>query len=498
MCSGNQQTCVSTAGCTTNNASTHDDGEEKQTNGDVPNKLASDALPNKSRESVTNAESLSTGGASHSSAEDLINEREREAVSCGTPHSGTTTASDECYADPIDAINEFLQSNDGGIIMSMFGDSPTQKQPPEFNPDKSLLMKSVSEERFPVQQVSKELQLQQFHERLFKDSLSSATSENGESAGNGRRARNSHDYSEIEEEPTYSNPFDALNENECRLFRIKAKNQLKSLSTNAIQQSGSARSNSPPPPPLPAKDDRVSVLTRRPVRYTRGGGNGESEGWVTAPVGNPSTAITTTNTTTTTTTAASPVLLPRQTNNAVWERREPVWKRKNSGRASGGDSSPVSAQRFVGGMSTGGEKPEAPISVAERSRQLCQRSQSDGVPLDEAHLNSRPPMPLPIPERECGAVRDMRDGRRQMNGTNTTTSSSAVVANGGAAAATEGVNGANPSVVDPKNGWRQKAWLERSVSEQYQSAYYARRGRAHVVPLSANEIVKQHISHVAS
>ena len=337
-----------------------------------------------------------------------------------------------------------------------------------------------TESSLQAQQTSKELQLQLFHERLFKDHASTGdrqTPSNGSSEVDTDSIHNrAHDYSEIDDEPTYSNPFDALAESAYRPpYRVKT-DKLKrnvSLSTSAIQlqkQQPSQRcSNSPPPPPLPLKDEKqvVGGLGCRPVRYgRRGSGENELRGVPTSVVRSGS--------------SASVSSIQHQQPQRVWERREPVWKRSNSRR--GSDDSPFLPQRAV--TIPDEEKPEAPLSVAERLRQLRQRSQSDGLTLDEARLQFRPPMPLPILERER-ARRESSGGWGQvrLNGQSHHMSH---------AADSGGERGDNTSPA------RQKAWLERTVSDQQQSVYFARRGMAHVVPLSAREIVKQHISHAAS
>lgn len=463
-----------TAGSTNNNASHHHNSEEI-TSRDI---LKSRDLY-KSRESVTNTERYSTGGASLvSSAEDLNCEKEVEPSPPVTRCSSGT--SDECYANPVDAINEFLQSsNEGGISTSTFNGSPTAEKP--LAREQSFVRsKSGSDELIPsVHQRSKELQLQQFHERLFRDSCQ-GNCESEDAGACDRRGRDSHDYSEIEDEPTYSNPFDALNESGCRLFHIKAGNKLKrnvSLSSSALPQSaGSRQSNSPPPPPLPAKDEKLTGLVQVPVRYARRG-SGENERQMPTSSG-----------------SASPIL--QRPGHNMWERREPVWKRNNTSGTS--EVAPIVTQRMILNVPAV-EKPQAPVSVSERLRQLRQRSQSDGVPVDEAYLHSRPPMPLPTSEQESANNQSSGRGQVQLNGQAHHMVHTTIIMNGSNISTPDSVNTTNSAQDLPtKNGKKQKAWLERSVSDQYRSVYYAKRGRAHVVPLSAKEIVKQHISHVAS
>ena len=305
----------------------------------------------------------------------------------------------------------------------------------------------------PVQPNSKEQQLQLFHERLFKDS-STADSDGSELA-----VQNGHqEYSEINDEPTYSNPFDALAANTFTPFRVtteklKRNNVSTPPSVRQLQQQSGLGSS--PPPPIPNKDEKQPAFCRRPVRYGRRG-SGDSDGGSAGPV---------------------------QMQAHAWERREPIWKRKNSNRGNDEHLSPTH-------MTPGGKKPQAPVSVAERLRQIRQRSQSDGVIVDEAHLLSRPPMPLPISEQERAERNEW--GQVCLNG------QAHQVANSYNRAAERESGKIVP--VDMKNGRRQKALLERTSSDtvnQHQSVYYARRGMALVVPLSAKEIVQQHMSHVA-
>ena len=248
-----------------------------------------------------------------------------------------------------------------------------------------------------------------------------------------------------EDEPMYSNPFDALSTNSTKPFRVMKRNI--SAPTTVKQQTGS----SPPPPPLPSKDPPSS---RRPVRYCRRE-SGDSEGGSLSPGSNASVS-------------------PVQQQISAWDRREPARKQKNSNKVCMDEC----FSSTPGG--SGGEKLQGPLSVAQRLLQLRQRSQSDGVALDEARFHSRPPMPLPIAEQKDAESNEQ--GHTQLNGQ--------------AHHALDGESGKFPSA-DTKNAWKQKAWLERTGSDQQQPVYYARRGMAQVVPLSAQEIVQQHISHVS-
>ena len=389
---------------------------------------------------------------------------------------------EECYADPVDAINEFLQGRDaefGSLTESEPNESP-KSSVPQTDATLSPGVKSPGEE--PSPQSSKELQLQLFHERLFKDHSSTGdhhTPSNGSSEVDADSIHNrTHDYSEIDDEPTYSNPFDALAESAYRPpYRVKI-DKLKrniSMSTSAIQQqrqqqSSQRFSSSSPPPPLPLRDDKQvgGLVSSRPVHYARrGSGENELRGPVAVVRSGSSASVSS--------------MQQQQPQRGVWERHEPVWKRNNSRR--GSDDSAFLPQRAV--TVPDEEKPEAPLSVAERLRQLRQRSQSDGLSLDEARVQYRPPMPLPIHEQEQARGEGGSGwGQTQLNGQFHHISHAS---NGGG----RGERG-NMSPA------RQKAWLERTVSDQHQSVYYARRGMAQVVPLSAREIVKQHISHAAS
>ena len=434
---------------------------------------------NYSRDSVTNDEHAS----SLSSVEDLN-------IGKGTtpPHESLPSnvgLSEECYANPVDAINEFLQGKEaefGSLMEGEVNAAPKSSISRETGIiAQSPTVKSPGEEASSqVQQASKELQLQLFHERLFKDHISAAdqqTPSNGSSEVDTESIHNrNHDYSEIDDEPTYSNPFDALAESTYRPpYRVKT-DKLKrnvSLSATVIQHSkppqlGQQCSNSPPPPPLPLKDEMAAAggFSCRPVRYARrGSGENELRG-VSAVVRSGSTA------------SVSSMQPQQQQPHHVWEWHEPVWKRNNSRR--GSDDSAFMPQRA--GTAPDEEKPEAPLSVAERLRQLRQRSQSDGLPLEEVRPNPRPPMPLPVSERES-ARSETSVGRGQVR------------LNGQSHHMSNVTGGGGKGKMSPA---RQKAWLERTVSDQHQSVYYARRGMAQVVPLSAREIVKQHISHAAS
>lgn len=419
---------------------------------------------------------------SSSSVEDLKLGKETETQRQETPFS-ERRLSDECYANPVDAINEFLTRDPefGSLTESEPNESPksivpqTETESATHSPGR----KSLGEEPWvQEQQMSKEIQLQLFHERLFKDHTSTTsdrqTPSNGSSEVDTDSIHNrAHDYSEIDDEPTYSNPFDALAESAYRPpYRVKT-DKLKrniSMSSSSIQlpskQQPSRCSNSPPPPPVPLKDDKkvAGGLSHRPMRYGRRE-SGENEPRGANPV-------------TRSGSSASISSVPQQ---RAWERREPVWKRNNSRR--GSEDSAFVPQRAM----TDEEKPEAPLSVAERLRQLRLRSQSDGLTQDEVRLQSRPPMPLPILEREPARGESGGSwGQVRLNGqshhmTHAANNNDSREENRGSKS--------SPS--------RQKAWLERTVSDQQQSVYFARRGMAHVVPLSAREIVKQHISHAA-
>ena len=455
-------------------------GEQQQTSKGV---LQSPGLY-RSRDSVATEES-----ASSSSVEDLKPGKETDTLRQETP-SLEMRMSDECYANPVDAINEFLQGRDAEF--SSLTEIEPNESPKSIVPHvetesttQLLILKSLGEEpSLQAQQTSKEMQLQLFHERLFKDHTSSCdhqTPSNGSSEVDTDSIHNRpHDYSEIDEEPTYSNPFDALAESAYRPpYRVKI-DKLKrnvSMSASAIQlpkqqSSGSSTrcSNSPPPPPVPIKDEKkiVGGLNHRQMCYGRCG-SGENE-----PRGAHSIARSGSS--------ASVSSIPQQQQQQqqrVWERREPVWKRNNSRR--GSDDGAFLPQRSAADHE---DKPEAPLSVAERLRQLRQRSQSDGLTVDEARLQSRPPMPLPIEELERSGGGGW--GQVRLNG-QSHHMSHAAASNG-----REEERGGKPRPA------RQKAWLERTVSDQHQSVYFARPGMAHVVPLSAREIVKQHISHAAS
>jgi hypothetical protein len=386
-----------------------------------------------SSDSIVNEASAIASGTSCSSAEDLNSEKEKPQEM--TPPE--TRGSDECYADPVDAIHEFLQSNNSSVAVGAAACDGPNKITAEFTSAAESLLRSTDDEH--AQQPSKEQQLQLFHERLFKDT-SAAESDRG--GGELDFARNEAlKFAEVEDEPMYSNPFDALSGNSTKPFRVRKRNV--SSPTPLRQQTGS----SPPPPPLPSKD---LPPPRRPVRYCRHE-SGDSEGGSLSPGSNASVS-------------------PIQQKIHAWDRREPVRKLKNSSSKGCVDDcfSPTPG-------ASGGEKPQAPLSVAQRLLQLRQRSQSDGVTLDEARFHSRPPMPLPIPEQEAAELNEQE--HTQLNGQ-----------------AHHPMDGEVAST-DTGNSWNRTGWLERTGSDQ-QPVRYARRGMAQVVPLSAQEIVQQHISHV--
>lgn len=442
-----------------------------------------------STDSVTNDESH----GSSSSVEDLKAHREVKVAPLKTTPSATEL-SDECYANPVDAINEFLLGKEAEF--SSLNESETNGSPKFFVPQvdgggstaNSPVVKSPGEPvSLQTPQSSKEIQLQLFHERLFKDQARQSDRQNnseGSSEVDAESINNrTHDYSEIDDEPTYSNPFDALAESSYRPpFRVKTDKLRRnvSLSTSAIQIQpkqqpplAQRHSNSPPPPPLPLKDEKVlGTVGSRPIRYCKVlGGENETKGMMMTSVAR-SVSI-----------ASVSVTQQQKVTQRLWDRREPVWKRKNSQRR--GSDENVFQQQPTGANSND-EKPEVPISLAERVRQLRQRSQSDGLTLDEVRLQSRPPMPLPIMEQE--PIDDGIGGRGELK------------LNGQSQHLQYAANSSTKGGGSRGSPARQKKWLERTVSDSPQPVYYARRGVAQIVPLSAREIVKQHIhiSHAAT
>lgn len=358
--------------------------------------------------------SKESGVSTSSSTEDV--NKERGETSC----SGSG-GSDDCYADPVDAINEFLQGNKLSLSPS---EGPNSVE--LTNSDSALI--SPSEEP-PAQQSSKEQQLHMFHERLFK-----AYSDGNELPKKSKDC----DHSEVDDEPTYSNPFDALAANSRKPFKVTT-DKLKRSSPNAWQVQGhpSGR-NSPPPPPVPSRDEKK--LGQKPFHYARRDIGENMGGSTESSVGS---------------------------GNVVQVQAAHVWNRKGSNR--GRERQPPSpTQRAPGG----GVRPQIPVAVSH------QQSQSNRVTLDTMCLQSRPPMPLPIPEQH--AAED--SGRGQpLHAAHITT------------------NGKHLHI-DVHN-IKQKALLERSNSDsmnrQQQSMYCARHGMAQVLPLSAREIVQKHMSHVA-
>ena len=408
------------------------------------------------RNSVLNEENSS--GATSSSSEDLSNERETQE-----PPRSESRGSDECYANPVDAIKEFLQGKEAASAAVL--NEETQKGAVESTVVASPV-KSVSEELLPAQPLSKEQQLRLFHERLFKDPTTTADSEGTDL---------SKDVENEDDEPTYSNPFDALSASAIGPLKVTTENLKRNISMShsawQLQQQGlMGRRNSPPPIPSTCKDEKQAAASRKPIRYARRG-SGESEGG--GGSGSPGSSA-----------SASPVQLQAH----AWERREPVWKRKNSNRGKDEIFSDPSPTHMI----LGGDKPQAPVSVSERLRQLRQRSQSDGVVMDEARLQSRPPMPLPIPEQATAEFNGC--GQVKLNG-------QAHQAALPYSSVDDRENSRKVAPVDMEDTKKKRAWLDRANSDysmtQVQSVYYVRRGSAQVVPLSAKEIVKQHMSHVA-
>lgn len=371
---------------------------------------------------LSESHSVSSKERASSSTEDVNNERE-------VPSSGSVEC-DDCYADPVDAINEFLRDSKPSSSPSdgLGSNELTNDDSPVF----------PASEELTSQQASKEQQLQMFHQRLFK-----ANSDGNELLK--KIEMNGDDDSEAIDEPTYSNPFDALAANSRRPFKVTT-DKLKrnaSMSPNPwqLQQHPSDRNGSPPPP-VPSRD-----IFQKPVRYARRE-IGEDVGGNSAP-GKP-----------------THVQVPH------------VWQRSNSNR--GKDKCPPSpTQRAPEG--------QVPVSVSERLRQLRQQSQSDGVPLDPTCLQPRPPMPLPVLEQNTAEVNVL--GQVQLCGQ----PQHPVHYN----SKTNGVSGKNLRL-DVRNDIKQKAMLERSNSDSMNHQHhYARHGMAKVLPLSAREIVQKHMSHVA-
>lgn len=358
--------------------------------------------------------SKESGVSTSSSTEDVNNER-------GETSCSGNGGSDDCYADPVDAINEFLKGNKLSLS-------------PNEGPNSAELTNSDSpgislSEELPAQQSSKEQQLQMFHERLFK-----AYSDGNELP----KKSDDCDHSKVDDEPTYSNPFDALAANSRRPFKVTT-DKLKRSSPNAWQVQGHPTGrNSPPPPPVPSRDEKK--LGQKPVHYARRD-NGENVGGSTGNGGS---------------------------GNLVQVQAAHVWHRKGSNR--GRDKQPPSP------TPVGGVRPQMPLSH--------QQSQSDRVTVDTMCLQSRPPMPLPIPEQD--AAEDNGQGQVQSCGQ--------------PLHATHSITNGKHLPLDVHK-IKQKALLERSNSDsmnrQQQSMYCARHGMAQVLPLSAREIVQKHMSHVA-
>lgn len=362
--------------------------------------------------------SKGSGVSTSSSTEDVNNER-------GEASSSGSGGSDDCYADPVDAINEFLKGNKLSLSPN---EGPNSVE--LTNSDSPAI--SLSEE-LPAQQLSKEQQLQMFHERLFK-----AYSDGNELP---KKSENCDD-SKVDDEPTYSNPFDALAANTRRPFKVTT-DKLKRSSPNAWQVQGHPTGrNSPSPPPVPSRDEKK--LSQKPIHYTRrdsreavGGSTGSSGG----------------------------------SGNVVQVQAAHVWHRKGSNR--GRERQPPSpTQRAAGG----GVRQQMPLSH--------QQLQSDRVTVDTMCLQSRPPMPLPIPEQD--SAEDSGRGQVQLCGQ--------------PLHAAHSITNGKHLPLDVQN-IKQKALLERSNSDsmnrQQQSLYCARHGMAQVLPLSAREIVQKHMSHVA-
>ena len=412
------------------------------------------------RNSVLNEEN--SASATSSSSEDLSNERETQE-----PPRSVSRGSDECYANPVDAIKEFLQGKEVASVAVL--NEETHKGAVESTAVASPV-KSISEELLPTQPLSKEQQLRLFHERLFKDATTTADSDLSKDVEN-----EDNEYSNIDDEPTYSNPFDALSASAIGPLKVTTENLKRNISMShsawQLQQQGLMGKRNSPPPILPTcKDEKQAAASRKPIRYTRRG-SGESEGG--GGSGSPGSSA-----------SASPVQLQAH----AWERREPVWKRKNSNRGNDEIFSDPSPTHMI----PGGDKPQAPVSVSERLRQLRQRSQSDGVVMDEARLQSRPPMPLPIPEQATAEFNGC-GGQVKLNG-------QAHQAALPYSSAGDHEDSRKVAPVDMEGTKKKRAWLERANSDysmtKVQSVYYVRRGSAQVVPLSAKEIVKQHMSHV--
>ncbi len=382
-----------------------------------------------SMDSILDEEDETSGsatGGSSSSSEDLNNDSKVR----GLPHPGSQ-GSDECYADPVDAIHNYLHSGLPGPQQRAGSSDVLESPNAVFSPV------TPTGEELHIQQ-SKEAQLQQFHDRLHKDSSSSdlealqrASGQNGSSG-------------EVDSDPTYSRPFDALMGN-TEPLRVTAEKTKKNVNVSPTGWQRGSGGKSPPPPPVPAREEKM-VVSRKPTRYARVS-NGENEG------GSPS--------------CVSPVQPP------PWDRREPVWKRQTNREEC------VSPTQQMAG-----EKPQPPPSIAERLRQLRQRSQSDGLALDEVRVNSRPPMPLPIPEQT--AVEFAVQVQSKMNGHSP---------NGGG-------EGRKVAPVEQEGSKRKKAWLERTNSDlsddkiRSKSVVLAKRTHAEVLPLSAAEIVQKHMSNM--
>ena len=338
--------------------------------------------------------------SSSSSSEDLNSEMKRQV-----PPQSSSQGSEECYADPVDAIHNYYHSTVSG------GQSKQSSSDAAESPNSALSpILSFGEDA----QHSREIQLQQFHDRLHKDASTADPDSPGVGGG---------PCGEVDPDPTYSRPFDALMGNTEPLKVTAEKGKRTANGSPTGWQKGTSGKSSPPP--LPSRDEKI-VAMRKFTRYSRAQSSDCDAG------------------------CSRNISSPVQPSGG-WERREPVWKRSANRDGSVSPAHPHSI-----------EKPQPPSSVTERLRLLRQRTQSDGPVMDELRPLPRPPMPLPIPEQATVEFKTQVPFR--LNGHIPSN-----IGGGGGGGGEGGIGGGGESrkvaPTEQDGGKRKKAWLERTHSD---------------------------------
>ena len=321
---------------------------------------------------LTENESDSAICESSSSSDDSTSEDKTKRLLCSE-----NSCSDE-YADPVDAIHGYLNTSVGNFVFEShpkgvngeMDDSPTAAFSPEM---------SANEELMSSPQLH--TQLQQFHERLFQDT----PLEKKKLVHNG-----GHKILQLDDsEPTYSSPFDAINVGHNGPLKVTSEMPKRNItmSPTSWQAHLAAGKKSPPPPPLPSREEKYTNSCKA-QRFPRQA-SGESD------IG-----------TSERNTSTSPVSIPPSSS----EKREQLLRKSKASTLKNREIvSPTHA-------TTGGEKMQAPLSIAERLRLLRQRAQSDAMSADDSRTHPHTLLPLLLPEQESVEPTSQKTSSHPLNG----------------------------------------------------------------------------------